>query len=118
MQRLETVRQEYAGLFLIRDTKEASVALRGEVQVIAHPLEYWLFTNDTQHWDLAKRERMVAACGGDVWRAVKLLAAGREPDDITPDDVDDAPPEDASTALRGAAPPVDAREERPAWAAR
>jgi type IV secretory pathway VirB4 component len=118
VQRLETVRQEYAGLFLIRDTKEASVALRGEVQVIAHPLEYWLFTNDTQHGDLAKRERMVAACGGDVWRAVKLLAAGREPDDITPDDVHDAPPEDASTALRGAGPSVDAREERPAWVAR
>jgi hypothetical protein len=50
--------------------------MRGVVEVVAHPLEHALFGSNVD--EVAYRERMVAALGGDVWAAVKACAAGLE----------------------------------------
>ncbi len=65
-------------MLLLRESRDHATARRGIVQVIAHPLEYWLMSSEPLH-DVPRRQRMIAACGGDVWTALTLLAAGQEP---------------------------------------
>ena len=78
LERLSSVPGEYAEMLLLRESRDHATARRGIVQVIAHPLEYWLMSSEPLH-DVPRRQRMIAACGGDVWTALTLLAAGQEP---------------------------------------
>lgn len=81
MQQLSGVRGEYTEMFLIRESKDASTARRGIVRIMAHPAEYWMFSSEPLR-DRPQRERMIKACDGDVWAAVKALAEGKEPESI------------------------------------
>lgn len=75
IQRLGGVEREYTEMFLWRDNKHTG-ARRGVVTVIAHPLEYWLFVSGKS--ERLRRDRMIAACGGDVWAAIQALASDEE----------------------------------------
>ncbi len=78
LEQLSSVPGEYAEMLLLRESRDHATARRGIVQVIAHPLEYWLMSSEPLY-DVPRRQRMIAACGGDVWTALTLLAAGQEP---------------------------------------
>lgn len=80
VQRLGGSEEEFVEMFLWRDSKQTGPR-RGIVNVPAHPLEYWLFTSEPNR-DRPRRDAMIRACGGDVWAAVKALAADEEIPDL------------------------------------
>jgi hypothetical protein len=80
---LGTVTGVSTEMLLLCKSKDATTARRGVVEVIAQPLEHALFGSNPE--EVAARERMIEACGGDVWAAIKACAAGLE----VPDDLED-----------------------------
>lgn len=74
IERLAGVKGSYAQLFMIRGDRDAARTARGVVNVPLSTEEAWVFASDPD--DRHTRDRMVAACGGDMWRAIQRLAEG------------------------------------------
>ena len=73
---IETVKALAQGeCYLMRHNALDGSIVRGKVSVDASDEELWLFESDPRHWQYKRREQEIAACGGDVWRAVKTLVA-------------------------------------------
>jgi hypothetical protein len=83
IQGLGTVSGAYSQCFVIRESKETASTQRGIVNVMTSPENYWLFLSDPRD-EVAKREQMLAACGGQVWPAINALVEGRRPDEVSP----------------------------------
>jgi len=74
IERLAGVKGSYAQLFMIRGDRDAARTARGVVNVPLSSEEGWLFASDPD--DRRARDRMVAACAGDMWQAIQRLAEG------------------------------------------
>jgi len=71
---IETVKALAQGeCYLMRHNALDGSIVRGKVNVDASEEELWLFESDPRHWQYKRREQEIAACDGDVWRAVKRL---------------------------------------------
>ena len=68
--KLKTVKGAYSQAFFINGTRG-----RGSLSLRVAEHEYWLATSDPIE-DVPRREAALAACGGDAWAALDLLAAG------------------------------------------
>jgi len=74
IERLAGVKGSYAQLFMIRGDRDAARTARGVVNVPLSTEEAWLYASDPD--DRQTRDRMVAACAGDMWQAIQCLAEG------------------------------------------
>ncbi len=74
IERLAGVKGSYAQLFMIRGDRDAARTARGVVNVPLSTEEAWLYASDPD--DRQTRDRMVAACAGDMWQAIQRLAEG------------------------------------------
>lgn len=74
IERLAGVKGSYAQLFMIRGDRDAARTARGVVNVPLSTEEAWLYASDPD--ERQTRDRMVVACGGDMWQAVQRLARG------------------------------------------